>query len=89
MLKPNYSVVTFNDKQIARQFVAQLSHQYKSDSKTAEITKRFANALNTSLAEYAKKNHVIVLKESSTLGSGIDKTQAIGALVTKNMRAGQ
>jgi hypothetical protein len=83
---PSYSVVSFNEKEIAKSFVAQLSHQNKTDNEIEIITKRFSVALKKSLADFAASNHVIILKQSNTLATSLDRTQAIGVLVAKNMR---
>lgn len=83
---PSPSVVSFNEKEIAKSFVAQLSFQNKTDGEIKLITKRFSEALRKSLAEYAKVNHVIILKQSNTLATSLDRTQEIGVLVAKNMR---
>jgi len=84
--KPSPSVVSFNEKELAKIFVAQLSHQNKTDDEIKVITKRFSKALKKSLSEFANENRVIVLKQSSTLATSLDRTQEISELVAKNMR---
>lgn len=84
---PPQSVVSFDEKKTTKRFIAQLSHQNKTDSEIELITKRFAMALKKSLHDFANDNHVIILKENNTLGSGVDRTSEISLLVAKNMRA--
>lgn len=80
------SVVTFDNKQIMKQFITQLSQKNLNTEQTQALSKKFAQSLKGALEEYTNSRHSIILKKEQTLGSNADITEDIALRVAERMR---
>lgn len=79
-------IVTFDKDSLVKQFVSQLSHKSLSQEKTSEMSSRFAKAMKGSLDEYARNQHVIIIKKDLVFASNHDVTPLIAAKIAARMR---
>lgn len=79
-------LVTFNPDKLYQPFVLQLSQHQLSDEKIFKKTQEFRKNLNLSLAEYAKKHHVVILEQKQVLAGGQDISNEILRLISKRVQ---
>lgn len=81
-------VVQFDLKGTVNLFTAQLAQDKHLNAADAQsMTAAFSGALTTSVKQYAKAHHVVVLVAPAVMSGAPDVTPAIQALTKSNMRS--
>ena len=81
------AIVTFDSKQVQKEFVSQLAARNLTDQQITARTLAFKKSLTESLAWYASNSRVLILDKSLVVSGVNDVTAELLPLIAQNMRA--
>lgn len=80
--------VAFDMKGTIDQFMNQTAQHQLTEQQSAALSERFTHALETSIADYQRRRHAIILVSPSVVAGAEDITGAIQRDISHHMREG-
>lgn len=84
--RPQLQITVFDKRQTVRLFIAQAAKEALTKEKMRALSKRFQNAMNSSLEEYATKHHLVILNQTDVFGATKNVTSDIQAMIAQKVR---